>query len=132
MRHYADGYAEALEHLFPEIGIQKDQFKPRKFIHSIACLYTYLCLENYWSDTRRRKQFLDSFAHKEGFDPHVPANWYSIQVSNIAAWKGGYHILELYNNRLSNALADIYPLVQFDPSKFESTTGMFRAVLYAW
>lgn len=38
-----------------------------------------------WNDYENRLQFFKMFAKENGFDPLLPANWYSISASQLRA-----------------------------------------------
>jgi hypothetical protein len=44
-------------------------------------------LGNYYRDIGKRKVFFERFAKRNGFDPLIADNWYSVQISTICAQK---------------------------------------------
>ena len=41
--------------------------------------------ESYWKDPARRRNFFETFAKKNSFNPLEPENWYSIRPEQVAA-----------------------------------------------
>lgn len=46
-----------------------------------------MIIDNYWEDEKRRREFFDSFATENGFDPLVPENWYSVSTNELRETK---------------------------------------------
>ena len=54
--------------------------------------------EGYWEDEKHRKLMFCEVAHQQGFDPLVPAKWYSVSYSSLRSVKvslgrEGYEIM---------------------------------------
>ena len=43
--------------------------------------------ENHWESMDNQIQFFTTFARRNGFDPLVPRNWYSIQANDVVSQK---------------------------------------------
>eukprot|EP00026_Physarum_polycephalum_P001510 Phypoly_transcript_01512.p1 GENE.Phypoly_transcript_01512~~Phypoly_transcript_01512.p1 ORF type:complete len:1104 (+),score=195.39 Phypoly_transcript_01512:246-3314(+) len=97
--------AQALIAAYPTIGLQANRF------HFIS--------RNFWADIKNSKQFLDDFASAQGFDPLLPHNWYPISATQLLRTKGGYGMLEQFQNSLASALQKVYPNIGINPSLFK-------------
>jgi len=95
--------------------------------------------KKFWEEAVNRKEFFDSFARNNQFDPLLPRNWYSISIPQIHAAKGAgllKYYSQLYANEdttserqywksiLARALASVYPSVDFDIQEFTNPTGI--------
>ena len=80
--------------LFPEIELDpsKFTFQPSRYLGRGYTAFTTIKNSNtmigsYWKDvTNRRKMFTD-LASEMGFDPLVPANWYSVSSYAVLSCK---------------------------------------------
>eukprot|EP00026_Physarum_polycephalum_P001288 Phypoly_transcript_01289.p1 GENE.Phypoly_transcript_01289~~Phypoly_transcript_01289.p1 ORF type:complete len:982 (+),score=115.84 Phypoly_transcript_01289:110-3055(+) len=104
--HYFNGsYIKAITSVFPEI-----QFDTSKFL-SVT--------QRYWMDVKNRRNFFDSFAKRNGFDPLNPEKWYRVSYQSILDCKGGNSLLAIFPNKsASRALMSVYPEIGFVRSKF--------------
>jgi hypothetical protein len=41
----------------------------------------------FWADSKNQREFMLSFAREKGFDPLLPANWYSVSTGSFLAFK---------------------------------------------
>jgi len=64
-----------------------------------------------WKSSNVRRSFFDQIAKELGVDPLIPTQWFSVSTSMILPFKGAINILKYYNNKISNALVDLYPNV---------------------
>eukprot|EP00026_Physarum_polycephalum_P003462 Phypoly_transcript_03474.p1 GENE.Phypoly_transcript_03474~~Phypoly_transcript_03474.p1 ORF type:complete len:467 (+),score=96.35 Phypoly_transcript_03474:1038-2438(+) len=111
---FNDSLVRALKHTFPNIGLEDHKFSraPR----------------NCWASRENRKKFFDEFAKDNHFDTNIPENWYSISKDEILNTKSGISVLQHYKGSLSEALLDVYPLVQFDKNKLQRPTMNWELV----
>lgn len=134
----------ALASLFPDIGIDKNKFLmlkvPRNYKIVSICLFLLIfsILARYWKKPENRRKFFVDYANKNNFDPLVPSNWYSIKVDDVSAEKvlvpfissinsfikielqGGSSALMYHNNSVVTALAQLFPNIGLDKSKFDT------------
>lgn len=94
MLSYYDGsLSKALLEIYPDIGLQKSQFKFTSMFPGIAInkdiitIINIILLDETWKDPNNRKQFFIEFANQNNFDYGVPENWYNISQSSILARK---------------------------------------------
>lgn len=81
-------------------------------------------------DVRNRRSFLIKFAKKQGFDPLVAENWYSVPgkilkaskvihlVHNHAYLQQGMSIITRIHGGYRKALIHLFPELKLDPKKF--------------
>lgn len=65
---------------------------PRVFIILlliIAKLTLFVYSVNHWKNTANRRKYMDNFAKKQGFDPLIPHEWYSITAGSVMREKVG-------------------------------------------
>eukprot|EP00026_Physarum_polycephalum_P001930 Phypoly_transcript_01933.p1 GENE.Phypoly_transcript_01933~~Phypoly_transcript_01933.p1 ORF type:complete len:924 (+),score=109.23 Phypoly_transcript_01933:169-2940(+) len=74
------------------------------------------------------RKLLEEWAEKLKFDPLVAENWYKMPVQVFKKQKGGAAIYASYNNNMIRALADLFPEVHFQPSKFDVARDQWRTV----
>eukprot|EP00026_Physarum_polycephalum_P002139 Phypoly_transcript_02143.p1 GENE.Phypoly_transcript_02143~~Phypoly_transcript_02143.p1 ORF type:complete len:817 (+),score=78.77 Phypoly_transcript_02143:221-2671(+) len=103
LTYYNGNVKSALLHLFPDVAF--DHFK-------------FATSRNFWEDSKNKREFFDKFARDRGFDPLLPANWYSLSLQEILATEKARRLLNQYKNDLSRALMDIYPDIGFSGDKF--------------
>lgn len=96
--HFGGNYFNALQQLFPEISFNKNIFFTLRTAHL--------------SEVRRN--FFESFAERNNFDPLVASNWYSQNKKSILATEGISKILKYHEGSISKALLDLFPDVHFD------------------
>eukprot|EP00026_Physarum_polycephalum_P000503 Phypoly_transcript_00504.p2 GENE.Phypoly_transcript_00504~~Phypoly_transcript_00504.p2 ORF type:complete len:477 (+),score=71.61 Phypoly_transcript_00504:1867-3297(+) len=106
--YHEGSYPKALMDLFPDIN-----FEPNRFASSAN-----------WGDAKNRRNFFEDFAASKGFDALHPYGWY-LHSHDIIFEKGAPGVLAYHNNKIPTALADLFPLVQFDLSKFPKQTLFF-------
>eukprot|EP00026_Physarum_polycephalum_P001631 Phypoly_transcript_01633.p1 GENE.Phypoly_transcript_01633~~Phypoly_transcript_01633.p1 ORF type:complete len:1064 (+),score=132.57 Phypoly_transcript_01633:31-3192(+) len=102
MSQHEGSVSQALIDLFPSIG-----FEQVKFLEHGG-----------FQEKFARRQFFESFAEKNGFDPLVADNWYFLRPSRFAAAKGANFVLDHYGHSLPEALVDLFPEVSFDLNSF--------------
>eukprot|EP00026_Physarum_polycephalum_P000662 Phypoly_transcript_00663.p1 GENE.Phypoly_transcript_00663~~Phypoly_transcript_00663.p1 ORF type:complete len:1097 (+),score=133.55 Phypoly_transcript_00663:927-4217(+) len=102
---YKGSFINALLSLYPSIGLAKLKFEfvPREF----------------WRERANRREYFDSLAQVNGFDPLIPSNWYSLPKSRIHERKGGYYIAALFEGNEFAAIVDAYPELNLEEKKFE-------------
>jgi len=101
--YYKGSFVKALMHLYPTIGLVKEEFsKPR----------------SHWQNAINRRKFFEDFAHSKGFDPLIPENWYAIPMEQIQHIKGASTIYQYYKNNIQ-ALVSLFPDIGLDKTKFE-------------
>eukprot|EP00026_Physarum_polycephalum_P003479 Phypoly_transcript_03491.p1 GENE.Phypoly_transcript_03491~~Phypoly_transcript_03491.p1 ORF type:complete len:593 (+),score=70.39 Phypoly_transcript_03491:636-2414(+) len=103
LHHYASSLSKAVLDIYPEIGLDSEQFKSKA--------------RNYWNKSNRKK-FLDNFAKTKGFDPLVAENWYLIQRSEIKKLKSGSYMTEVYGGSTIKTIMDVYPNIGLEETKF--------------
>jgi len=102
--HYRGNFIKALEHLYPNIGLNSSKF---------TSVQTH-----YWADAKNRRSFFDDFAADLNFDPLVPSNWYSVSKSVFEKRKGLASVLIHYQGSIPKALEHLYPNIKLDRKKF--------------
>eukprot|EP00026_Physarum_polycephalum_P003078 Phypoly_transcript_03087.p1 GENE.Phypoly_transcript_03087~~Phypoly_transcript_03087.p1 ORF type:complete len:857 (-),score=123.40 Phypoly_transcript_03087:4-2394(-) len=105
VRHHEKSVAKALVDLFPEIGLNPDGFSP---------------LTKHLENSENRRNLLEAYAKKNGFDPHNPENWYQQQKQKILLMKGAKNILSHHDNSLAKALMELFPTIGFDQLKLQA------------
>ena len=90
MLNYVGGYKRSLMHLYPDIGLNRDQFL--KYVCNEGGgeseILIYLLQEaGYWQDMNNRRRFFVEFAGRNGFDPLVAEHWYAYTKCDILATK---------------------------------------------
>lgn len=114
--YYKRSLVKALVDLFSEIHLDPKQFqylsKPKED-------------RNDWSDQSSRKQFLDNFAMKKGFDPLVANNWHSVETSDIIQAEGQSLLNRYYGGSLVKALQSVYPHISFSSHHFKIVPRTF-------
>eukprot|EP00026_Physarum_polycephalum_P001704 Phypoly_transcript_01706.p1 GENE.Phypoly_transcript_01706~~Phypoly_transcript_01706.p1 ORF type:complete len:1010 (+),score=136.82 Phypoly_transcript_01706:80-3109(+) len=103
LRMYSDSLAEALLHVFPNIGLQRKKFVREKLD---------------WNSESKRKQFFIDFASRQNFDPLVAENWYPITIQAIDSSVSAKKVLGYYAGDLSEALISLFPDIGLVKSKF--------------
>jgi len=106
LSQYNGSFSTALVDLFPEINFDISKFAalPR----------------NFWQDAQNKRRVFEEYATKNGFDPLVPTNWYTIRADQLqmAGIKGTRTIMTQYKQNIAEALADLFPHIGLDVSKF--------------
>eukprot|EP00026_Physarum_polycephalum_P001524 Phypoly_transcript_01526.p1 GENE.Phypoly_transcript_01526~~Phypoly_transcript_01526.p1 ORF type:complete len:780 (-),score=98.01 Phypoly_transcript_01526:986-3034(-) len=105
MHHHNRSLAQALNDLFPEIGIEKSKFA----FHAS------------WKKKEMRRKFFEDYAKKHGFNPLIPSQWYSHPVENLLSEKVLSSIIHYHNKSLMMALLDLFPEI-----------GLARTALKTW
>eukprot|EP00026_Physarum_polycephalum_P002338 Phypoly_transcript_02344.p1 GENE.Phypoly_transcript_02344~~Phypoly_transcript_02344.p1 ORF type:complete len:892 (+),score=111.01 Phypoly_transcript_02344:67-2742(+) len=103
---YNGNLPEALMHVFPDIGLVKSNFR------SITPAQ--------WQDVSSRRKFFEIVAKKLGFDPLIPAKWYSTSYPSVRKFKGASSVMKYYGGNLRKALRHLFPEIGLDYSKFRS------------
>eukprot|EP00026_Physarum_polycephalum_P001164 Phypoly_transcript_01165.p1 GENE.Phypoly_transcript_01165~~Phypoly_transcript_01165.p1 ORF type:complete len:960 (+),score=125.04 Phypoly_transcript_01165:678-3557(+) len=67
---------------------------------------------------KHTREVFERFAEHSGFDPLVSENWYLVQASDFAEFKGAAYVLALYNKSFIKALLDAFPDIGLDDSRF--------------
>eukprot|EP00026_Physarum_polycephalum_P001891 Phypoly_transcript_01894.p1 GENE.Phypoly_transcript_01894~~Phypoly_transcript_01894.p1 ORF type:complete len:789 (+),score=99.81 Phypoly_transcript_01894:138-2369(+) len=104
LAHYDGNLKKALFALFPNIGLEKSQFK--------------VLPSKYWLSIENRRSIFLQFSKQAGFDPLVPENWYSVPAEEIRKIQHAKSMLYYYGGSVVRALLHLFPTVKFDPSKF--------------
>jgi len=65
-----------------------------------------------WHDVKKCRQFFDSYASAQGFDPLDVSCWYSVNLNSMRSAKGG-HNLASQNGGWKKALQLAYPELTF-------------------
>jgi hypothetical protein len=101
---YGKNFVHALQHLFPELGIDETKFKrmPR----------------GYWVDIKRQRELFFTFAKLQGFDPLIADNWYNVDTEKLYSFKGVSSVLPHYNGSVRKALVTIFPDISLELRKF--------------
>jgi hypothetical protein len=55
-------------------------------------VFYYFILVNHWQNKHNRRLFFEHYAEKNGFDPLIPDNWYTVPYSDIVAFKVSIYI----------------------------------------
>eukprot|EP00026_Physarum_polycephalum_P015296 Phypoly_transcript_15939.p1 GENE.Phypoly_transcript_15939~~Phypoly_transcript_15939.p1 ORF type:complete len:282 (+),score=36.57 Phypoly_transcript_15939:85-846(+) len=101
---YKKSLVKALLHLFPEIGLDAQQFSylPQKF----------------WQNIDNRRSLLEQFAKHKKFDPLIASNWYSVMLHELHSFKKIDSALALYRGSVVDLLCHLFPEIGLDPEKF--------------
>eukprot|EP00026_Physarum_polycephalum_P001189 Phypoly_transcript_01190.p1 GENE.Phypoly_transcript_01190~~Phypoly_transcript_01190.p1 ORF type:complete len:754 (+),score=55.74 Phypoly_transcript_01190:1305-3566(+) len=91
--------------LFPEIGIDKHEFRKH----------------NYWADQANRKEFLDRYAKAHMFDPLVAQNWYSTRLKHLLKMGCSSAALKDWKD-YKDMILNTYPNIGLDVSMFPVET----------
>lgn len=93
MAFYGKSLAQALTTVYPNIGLQQANFShaPRKFYYYHYICYCFIAvlrdtnptIDKYYHDIANQRAFFDDFAAKQGFDPLISHNWYSVSTVEI-------------------------------------------------
>eukprot|EP00026_Physarum_polycephalum_P001081 Phypoly_transcript_01082.p1 GENE.Phypoly_transcript_01082~~Phypoly_transcript_01082.p1 ORF type:complete len:1032 (+),score=114.94 Phypoly_transcript_01082:178-3273(+) len=100
--YYSLDLAEALLHLFPEIGLDKSRLT--------------MIPGSHWYNKVYQRNLLVKFASVKGFDPLVPKHWYSLDVTSLPAPIST--LIGLYRNSFKRVLIELFPSIGLDKSKF--------------
>eukprot|EP00026_Physarum_polycephalum_P001919 Phypoly_transcript_01922.p1 GENE.Phypoly_transcript_01922~~Phypoly_transcript_01922.p1 ORF type:complete len:959 (+),score=104.66 Phypoly_transcript_01922:166-3042(+) len=100
---YDGSLANALMHLFPDIGLDRTKFPKMPKLH--------------WYQAGNRRNFFENFAKRRKFDPLDPTKWYSVAIDSVLAMKKGSSVLSYYQQDLRKALLDVFPEIGLDPAK---------------
>eukprot|EP00026_Physarum_polycephalum_P000368 Phypoly_transcript_00368.p1 GENE.Phypoly_transcript_00368~~Phypoly_transcript_00368.p1 ORF type:complete len:1106 (+),score=136.69 Phypoly_transcript_00368:1680-4997(+) len=101
--HYGN-LTECLLHLFPEIGLDKHMFFPSE----------------YWKDPKNGRKFFENFAEKQGFDPLIAQNWYTVEHTDIETFKGAKDVLHKFHGSHRAALLKVFPEIGLEREKIQS------------
>eukprot|EP00026_Physarum_polycephalum_P001342 Phypoly_transcript_01343.p1 GENE.Phypoly_transcript_01343~~Phypoly_transcript_01343.p1 ORF type:complete len:974 (+),score=101.70 Phypoly_transcript_01343:154-3075(+) len=109
LHKYQGSWIKALQHIYPEIGLDTYKFRnlPR----------------NHWMNVENRRHFFDHFAAVNKFDPLVPSNWYSVSRERFMRTKAAASVLHHYRGSLVNALLDLYPYTGLVKSQFITSSN---------
>eukprot|EP00026_Physarum_polycephalum_P002346 Phypoly_transcript_02352.p1 GENE.Phypoly_transcript_02352~~Phypoly_transcript_02352.p1 ORF type:complete len:819 (+),score=94.09 Phypoly_transcript_02352:352-2808(+) len=101
--YYNYSFSKALLHLFPNIGLDKS------VLTSLVSPYT----------VSNQRMVLQSFAERQGFDPLVAENWYSISKDALYAYSDTRFVEKLYKGNLKTALTTIFPDIGLVAENFD-------------
>jgi hypothetical protein len=90
---YQGSYITALTTLYPNIGLQKGMF---------------FGASKMYKSVKQQRDFFDSYAKFNNFDPLVAENWYNITRKHVLA-AGGAAVLSHYKGSQIKALKAVYP-----------------------
>eukprot|EP00026_Physarum_polycephalum_P001621 Phypoly_transcript_01623.p1 GENE.Phypoly_transcript_01623~~Phypoly_transcript_01623.p1 ORF type:complete len:1048 (-),score=160.89 Phypoly_transcript_01623:116-2998(-) len=96
--------ASALVNIFPNL-----RWNISKFVHETQ--------PEMHKPENRRKLF-ENYAKANDFDPLLPSNWYAQKWQKLIAIKGATAAASYHNGSLSKALAELFPNIGLDSSKF--------------
>eukprot|EP00026_Physarum_polycephalum_P002151 Phypoly_transcript_02156.p1 GENE.Phypoly_transcript_02156~~Phypoly_transcript_02156.p1 ORF type:complete len:735 (+),score=101.72 Phypoly_transcript_02156:694-2898(+) len=103
LEYHGHSISKALMDLFPEVEWDKSKFWTSP-----------------WSSSGQRRNFFEKFAKSHGFDPLAPANWYSDTTrKQLGELKDLHKVLRHHSHSLPKALADLFPQIRFEESKFK-------------
>eukprot|EP00026_Physarum_polycephalum_P002957 Phypoly_transcript_02966.p1 GENE.Phypoly_transcript_02966~~Phypoly_transcript_02966.p1 ORF type:complete len:695 (+),score=87.59 Phypoly_transcript_02966:171-2087(+) len=98
------GFVSTLMRLFPNIGLQQKMFSLKPM--------------GYWSYMNNRKEFFDSYARENNFDPLIPSNWYKLPSLNVFKARKGARFLQVYGGNIRKALEHVYPNIGLESSNY--------------
>eukprot|EP00026_Physarum_polycephalum_P006810 Phypoly_transcript_06862.p1 GENE.Phypoly_transcript_06862~~Phypoly_transcript_06862.p1 ORF type:complete len:562 (+),score=109.53 Phypoly_transcript_06862:93-1688(+) len=114
LHKHNDSLIRALFAIYPEIGLDAGKFK------SIPA--------NYWANPDNRKKFFVDYAKERGFDPEIPENWYSVELSDLRKKKGSAGLTKIHKGSLKAALNATFPDIGFKNHKFaKSPTDYWKS-----
>lgn len=102
--YYKGRLAEALVHLYPEIGLKRYRFG---FVQ-----------RSFWNKRSHRRIGLEEYARDSNFDPLTPEPWYSVSVVSMKKFPSMRAILSHHNDSLRQGLLDLFPEIGLEPAKF--------------
>ena len=88
---YHSSFISAVLDVFPDIGLEKHQFKSSmssiRFLLSpnhLSFLPNLIFgIEKHWADETNQKNFFFAIAEEVGFDPAIAQNWYTIPIQTF-------------------------------------------------
>ena len=95
IKYYGGSYRKALCHLYPNIGLDEQEFtfKPRMYLppslspllSSSSSLPSPLIMlsAKYWMNLDNRRALLEKFARIHSFDPLVAKGWYKVSTTQV-------------------------------------------------
>jgi len=104
--YYDGSFVKALMHLFPDMDFDETKF--------------FKTSRYFWLEKNNRREFFHKISREGNFDPLVADNWYLVPPDVIMNSKGATSVLAQYDGSLVNALSDLFPGVELDPSKFRT------------
>eukprot|EP00026_Physarum_polycephalum_P001329 Phypoly_transcript_01330.p1 GENE.Phypoly_transcript_01330~~Phypoly_transcript_01330.p1 ORF type:complete len:878 (+),score=128.72 Phypoly_transcript_01330:456-3089(+) len=93
IQYHNNSVSTALLDLFPEIGLDRLQFKAK-----------YL-----WNDVENRRKFFSMHAKENNFDPKNASAWYEQPFDWIMSRKGATGVMSHYDGSIPKALAELFP-----------------------
>jgi len=112
--HYYNGsYIRALEKLYPELTLKKENF---------------LNSNEGWKVSKNQRKFFDGFARSKNFNPLDAQQWYSVTRNDIIS-AGGLGPLRYYNNSHIEALLKLYPELLLKRRNFLESKGGRRTLV---
>jgi len=109
---YNRSHIEALVQLYPELNLKREKF----FRH-----------EKGWKAPANQRNFLDTFARSNNFNPLDAEKWYSVTHSEIIR-AGGRGLFDHYNRSHINLLIQIYPELILKKGNFLKSTKGWKAL----
>eukprot|EP00026_Physarum_polycephalum_P001387 Phypoly_transcript_01388.p1 GENE.Phypoly_transcript_01388~~Phypoly_transcript_01388.p1 ORF type:complete len:627 (+),score=98.80 Phypoly_transcript_01388:211-1881(+) len=92
--YHKGSVAQALQDLFPNIGLDPSQIKTRTRV---------------WQKKENRRKFFENYAKAHGFDPLKPENWLKQSKEDIMAMEGAPRVIFYHENSPAKALMDLFP-----------------------
>ena len=89
---YNGNFGLALEHLFPEIGLDESKFLSFTRYSIFLSIYNYrktslapllTIIGHHYGGVKRRRRWFVDFAHENKFDPFSSEAWYDLQLHHI-------------------------------------------------
>eukprot|EP00026_Physarum_polycephalum_P000389 Phypoly_transcript_00389.p1 GENE.Phypoly_transcript_00389~~Phypoly_transcript_00389.p1 ORF type:complete len:1231 (+),score=194.32 Phypoly_transcript_00389:52-3744(+) len=105
VNYFKGGFVKNIMKLFPEIGLIENNFSD------------YTNISFHWVDVAKRREWLEEYAKKKGFEPLVPKNWYNITMETIDDPETRA-LLQHYSGNMVKALTHIFPEFELDPKLF--------------
>lgn len=144
MQFYSGSVSKALLDSFPDIGLEKEKLRTRCMHYSLLIMFIILLfiiiIIAEWYQVENRRAFFVNYANNNRFDHLNPINWYEQPVEKILAnevfllssslfpslphfselqfYKGAFKVIYYHNNKVQQALMDLFPSIGLDKSKF--------------
>eukprot|EP00026_Physarum_polycephalum_P002048 Phypoly_transcript_02052.p1 GENE.Phypoly_transcript_02052~~Phypoly_transcript_02052.p1 ORF type:complete len:648 (+),score=89.30 Phypoly_transcript_02052:207-2150(+) len=109
---YHRNLATTLMKTFPDIGLVESKLK----------LLSTPPPQDRATEMVQRRRFFEKYAAHFSFDPLDAKNWYAQSRDRIRNFKGAYSTVLQHYPKLSDAIADVFPEIGFEKTKFGNKT----------
>eukprot|EP00026_Physarum_polycephalum_P002145 Phypoly_transcript_02149.p1 GENE.Phypoly_transcript_02149~~Phypoly_transcript_02149.p1 ORF type:complete len:898 (+),score=87.49 Phypoly_transcript_02149:121-2814(+) len=96
---------EALQYMFPDVSFDQSKF----------------FLLDLWQEKHRRREFFETYAKENNFNPLIPEEWYLQSREKISSKEGALSVASYHKRKsLTKALVDLFPEIHFEEGKIFS------------